>query len=46
MELKTLEHDLAADAKHLGQDLATDLKAEIAHVTDPSQCGVHRTAAF
>ena len=39
MELKTLEHDFAVDAKHLGQDLTRDLKAEIVHVNDPAQCG-------
>lgn len=29
----------AANAKHLGQDLTRNPKAEIAHVTDPAQCG-------
>ena len=39
MELKMLEHHLGNNARHLRQDLVADLKAEAAHVTDPSQCG-------
>ncbi len=39
MELKTLENQLGKNAKHLREELVADLKAEAAHVTDPSQCG-------
>ena len=39
MELQTLENHLGNNAKHLREDLVADLKAEAAHVTDPSQCG-------
>lgn len=40
MDLKTMEKHLADNSGHLRSDLVTDLKAEVAHVTDPSQCGV------
>ena len=39
MNLKTLEVDLAADAKHLKDNLVADVKAEAAHIADPAQCG-------
>lgn len=39
MDLKTLENDLAGNATHLGKDLVADIKAEGAHIADPSQCG-------
>ncbi len=39
MNLKTLEGNLAADAKHLKDDLLADVKAEAAHIADPAQCG-------
>lgn len=40
MNLKTLEKNLSSNVKHLRSDLVSDLKAEVAHATDPSQCGV------
>ena len=40
MNLKTLEKDLASDAKHLKNDFIVDLKAEGRHIADPQQCGV------
>lgn len=40
MELEMLEHHLGTNARPLRQDLVADLKAEAAHVTDPTQCGV------
>lgn len=39
MDLKTLKGDLESDTKHLKHDLIADLKAEGAHIADPSQCG-------
>ncbi len=39
MNLKTMEKDIAEDAKHMAHDLVADAKAEAAHIADPSQCG-------
>lgn len=39
MNLQTMNSDLAANGKKLGKDLVSDLKAEVAHVIDPAQCG-------
>ena len=39
MNLKTLEGDLAANAKLLKNDLVADMKSEAAHIADPAQCG-------
>ena len=39
MNLKTLEKDITNDAKHLTTDLVADVKAEAAHIADPTQCG-------
>lgn len=39
MNLKTLEGDLAADAKQFTSHLVADAKAEAAHIADPTQCG-------
>ena len=39
MNLKTLEGDVAADAKRLKDTLVADVKAESAHIADPAQCG-------
>ena len=39
MNLKTLEGDVAADAKRLKDTLVADVKAEAAHIADPAQCG-------
>ena len=39
MELNTVENHLGKDAKHLRDDIVADLKAEAAHITDPSQYG-------
>ncbi len=39
MNLQTMETDLAMNGKKLGNDLASDLKAEFSHVIDPAQCG-------
>ncbi len=40
MNSRQLRSNLGDDARMLEGDLARDLKAEYAHVTDPSQCGV------
>lgn len=39
MNIQQLEDNMAANLRHAGNDLASDLKAEYAHVADPAQCG-------
>ena len=40
MNSRQLEHNVVADLKKLEKDFVHDAKEELAHVTDPSQCGV------
>ena len=40
MNSKQLETNVIADLKVLEKDFVHDVKEEIQHVTDPSQCGV------
>lgn len=39
MNIKTLETNLSANVAHLQEEFVVDLKAEAAHIADPSQCG-------
>lgn len=39
MDSTTIKKHLSDDIHQLRADMAQDLKAEVAHVTDPSQCG-------
>ena len=39
MELRTVTDNFESNARKLRTDLVQDLKAEAAHVADPSQCG-------
>lgn len=40
MDSRELEGNFARNVRKMGADLQSDLREEVAHVTDPAQCGV------